>query len=122
MKTYHQKTCIKYTVEIRVLQFTLMVLESRYYDFPLSFYTYLDKAAYMALSVLGMLLSIRKATYHYITLVMLLRRFVPRTSETAFIYLMKGSGCSSTVGRSGSRQTVSLGLGCVYSGEQTSMQ
>ena len=65
-------------------------------------------------------MSIRKATYHYITLVMLLRRFVPRTSETAYIYLMKGSGCSSTVGRSGSRQTVSLGLGCVYSGEQTS--
>ena len=49
----------------------------------------------------------------------MLRRFVPRTSETAYIYLMKGSGCSSTVGRSGSRQTVSLGLGCVYSGEQT---
>ena len=55
MKTYHQKTCIKYTLEIRVLQFTLMVLESRYYDFPLSFYTYLDKAAYMALSLYGML-------------------------------------------------------------------
>ena len=51
----------------------------------------------------------------------MLRRFVPRTSETAYIYLMKGSGCSSTVGRSGSRQTVSLGLGCVYSGEQTVM-
>merc|ERR550525_2120171 len=43
-------------------------------------------------------------------------RFRPRTSESAYLYLMKGSGCSSTVGRTGSRQTVSLGQGCVYSG------
>ena len=43
-------------------------------------------------------------------------RFIPRTTEGAYIYLMKGSGCSSSIGRTGSRQTVSLGLGCVYSG------
>ena len=47
----------------------------------------------------------------------MIARFVPRTSEAAHLYLMKGSGCSSTVGRSGSRQTVSLGTGCVYKGE-----
>ena len=49
--------------------------------------------------------------------VCLISRFVPRTSEAAHLYLMKGSGCSSTVGRSGSRQTVSLGTGCVYKGK-----
>ena len=52
-------------------------------------------------------------TYHSKTCI----KFVPRTSETAYIHLIKGSGCSSTIGRSGSMQTVSLGLGCVYSGE-----
>ena len=46
-------------------------------------------------------------------------RFVPRQSETAYIYLMKGSGCSSSIGRTGSRQTVSLGTGCVYSGNDS---
>jgi len=51
-------------------------------------------------------------TYHQKTCI----KFIPRTSETAYIYLMKGSGCSSTIGRSGSRQTVSLGSGCVYTG------
>ena len=44
-------------------------------------------------------------------------RFIPRTSETAHIHIMKGSGCSSSIGRTGSRQTVSLGTGCVYTGE-----
>ena len=34
-------------------------------------------------------------------------RFIPRTSETAHIHIMKGSGCSSSIGRTGSRQTVS---------------
>jgi len=43
-------------------------------------------------------------------------RFRPRTSEKAYIHIMKGSGCSSSVGRTGSRQTVSLGNGCVYAG------
>jgi len=51
-------------------------------------------------------------TYHEKTCI----KFVPRQSETAYIYLMKGSGCSSSIGRTGSRQTVSLGTGCVYSG------
>ena len=50
-------------------------------------------------------------------MIMCVTRFVPRTSEAAHLYLMKGSGCSSTVGRSGSRQTVSLGTGCVYKGQ-----
>ncbi|XP_023325705.1 zinc metalloproteinase nas-4 [Eurytemora carolleeae] len=43
-------------------------------------------------------------------------RFRPRTSETAYIHIMKGSGCSSSVGRTGSVQSVSLGNGCVYTG------
>ena len=43
-------------------------------------------------------------------------RFVPRTSERGYINIMKGSGCSSSVGRTGSRQQVSLGTGCVYTG------
>jgi len=43
-------------------------------------------------------------------------RFKPRTSETAYIHIMKGSGCSSSVGRTGSSQSVSLGNGCVYTG------
>jgi len=43
-------------------------------------------------------------------------RFRPKTSERAYIHIMKGSGCSSSVGRTGSRQTVSLGNGCVYAG------
>jgi len=43
-------------------------------------------------------------------------RFRPRTSEKAFIHIMKGNGCSSSVGRTGSQQTVSLGNGCVYTG------
>jgi len=43
-------------------------------------------------------------------------RFKPRTSERAYIHIMKGSGCSSSVGRTGSAQSVSLGNGCVYTG------
>jgi len=43
-------------------------------------------------------------------------RFRPRTSEKAYIHIIRGSGCSSSVGRTGSRQTVSLGNGCVYAG------
>ena len=43
-------------------------------------------------------------------------RFEPRNSERGYIDIKKGSGCSSSVGRTGSRQQVSLGNGCVYSG------
>jgi len=43
-------------------------------------------------------------------------RFVPRTREVAHVHIMKGSGCSSSIGRTGGRQTVSLGSGCVYAG------
>lgn len=52
-------------------------------------------------------------TYHEKTCI----KFIPRTTQSAYIHLMKGSGCSSTIGRTGRMQTVSLGQGCVYSGE-----
>ena len=34
-------------------------------------------------------------------------RFIPRTSERGYINIMKGSGCSSSVGRTGRMQQVS---------------
>jgi len=43
-------------------------------------------------------------------------RFVPRTNEKGYINIMQGSGCSSSVGRTGRSQQVSLGNGCVYTG------
>ena len=43
-------------------------------------------------------------------------RFIPRTSESDYIHLVKGSGCSSSIGREGGRQAVTLGSGCVFSG------
>ena len=52
-------------------------------------------------------------TYHEKTCI----KFIPRTSQSAYIHLVKGSGCSSSIGRTGSMQTDSLGLGCVYSGQ-----
>lgn len=43
-------------------------------------------------------------------------RFVPRTNQRDYIHIVKGSGCSSSVGRVGRGQQVSLGRGCVYKG------
>ena len=41
---------------------------------------------------------------------------MPRTSQRDYIHIVKGSGCSSSVGRVGRGQKVSLGRGCVYKG------
>lgn len=43
-------------------------------------------------------------------------KFVPRTNQRDYIHIVKGSGCSSSVGRVGRGQQVSLGRGCVYKG------
>jgi len=43
-------------------------------------------------------------------------KFIPRTYEKGYIRIVKGSGCSSSVGRTGRSQVVSLGNGCVYPG------
>ncbi|XP_066983949.1 zinc metalloproteinase nas-4-like isoform X2 [Macrobrachium rosenbergii] len=43
-------------------------------------------------------------------------RFVPRTVERDYIHILKGDGCSSSVGMVGGAQAVSLGPGCVYVG------
>jgi len=43
-------------------------------------------------------------------------KFVPRVRQTSYIRIVKGSGCSSSVGRTGRSQVVSLGNGCVYPG------
>ncbi|CAG7700787.1 unnamed protein product [Allacma fusca] len=42
--------------------------------------------------------------------------FRPRTTERDYIHIVKGSGCSSQVGRTGGGQAVTLGDGCVYPG------
>ena len=46
----------------------------------------------------------------------MLSRFTPRTSEAGYIHIVPGNGCSSSVGRTGRVQSVSLGSGCVYLG------
>jgi len=52
-------------------------------------------------------------TYHDKTCI----RFRARSSgDTAFIHILKGSGCSSHVGRTGYEQAVSLANGCLYTG------
>ncbi|MCL4139353.1 UNVERIFIED_CONTAM: hypothetical protein GTU68_042111 [Idotea baltica] len=43
-------------------------------------------------------------------------RFTPHNNEEDYIFIKKGNGCSSAVGRVQGRQTVSLGNGCVYYG------
>jgi hypothetical protein len=43
-------------------------------------------------------------------------KFRPRTTETDYIHLTKGNGCSSHVGRTGGAQPVTLGPGCVFTG------
>ena len=39
-------------------------------------------------------------------------KFIPRTSENAYIHFLKGPICSSDVGRSGTEQSVNLADGC----------
>lgn len=38
--------------------------------------------------------------------------FIPRTSETDYVEVFSGSGCSSTIGQAGGRQTISIASGC----------
>jgi len=39
--------------------------------------------------------------------------FRPRNGENDYVRFVRGSGCSSPVGRQGGRQTITLGLGCL---------
>ncbi|XP_077546424.1 astacin-like metalloprotease toxin 5 [Haemaphysalis longicornis] len=43
-------------------------------------------------------------------------RFVERKREKDYVSLIRGSSCSSSVGRDGGPQTLSLGSGCFYKG------
>uniref|UniRef100_A0A1I7YYN3 Metalloendopeptidase n=1 Tax=Steinernema glaseri TaxID=37863 RepID=A0A1I7YYN3_9BILA len=40
-------------------------------------------------------------------------RFVKRQNQEDYLYIKKGNGCYSQVGRAGGRQELSLGLGCL---------
>ena len=42
-------------------------------------------------------------------------RFKARTTETSYVHILKGAGCYSSVGRTNSRQVVSIGNGCAHS-------
>jgi len=52
------------------------------------------------------------AEYHSTTCL----RFVPRSTHRNYIHILRGSGCSSMVGRVGGAQTVSIGYGCARFG------
>ncbi|VDK17574.1 unnamed protein product [Anisakis simplex] len=43
-------------------------------------------------------------------------RFVERTNETDYVYVFRGAGCYSSVGRIGGRQYASIGYGCESGG------
>lgn len=43
-------------------------------------------------------------------------RFRTRTTETDYIYIISGEGCSSVIGRQGGVQRITLGTGCVQRG------
>ncbi|XP_059208269.1 high choriolytic enzyme 1-like [Centropristis striata] len=43
-------------------------------------------------------------------------RFVPRTNQYDYISMEKRAGCFSSLGRTGGRQVLSLGQGCLYHG------
>ena len=41
-------------------------------------------------------------------------RIIPRTTETDYIEVIRGSGCWSYVGKQGGKQQLSLKQGCAY--------
>ena len=43
-------------------------------------------------------------------------RFKARASEADYISIIRGGGCWSYIGKTGNKQQLSLGHGCVYNG------